>query len=318
MYTRRGGALARRFGSAVARGAVSLVVLGCTAEVAVRALGPTPRAQVVRPGGSVELYVQDGVPMWRDPEPHWRALEAADCADPTARHVSFVGDSILQVTGGPAEANFAYPLRAALGDGWCVHNAAQAGFVGRQKLVRAREQLRRHAPEVLVWEVWGEVGEPRLLGGTSYELSRYEVDAAGYPVLWWLPLPAALHRPLFRSSRAWEYSVLALGPDSRPWGEVQPMLDEILALPRAEGTTLELAYMPELERPFGEPSPVENRVHTALKGWAADQGVPQIDVGESFTGRHDHRALRLDPCCHYNAAGHAALAELFAEWVPTL
>ena len=132
-----------------------------SAEVAVRIVKPPPRAQVVRSGDEVEVYEQGGVPMWRNADPAWSALDAATCDDPSKRHLSFVGDSIFQVTGADWDANFTVSMARALGPDWCVHNSAQAGFTAPQKLVRAREQLSRHSPDVLIWEVWGEVDARR-------------------------------------------------------------------------------------------------------------------------------------------------------------
>ena len=157
-----------------------------------------------------------------------------------------------------------------------------------------------------------------MLGGVSYDLRRYRVDHEGYPVLWWLPIPGFVHQPLFRWSRAWEYTVLALGPEGERWGGVPPEFDEVKRLADACGVQLALAFLPELSRPFGEPPDVVDETHRSLKSWASTNGVPTVDVGQAFKGSYDHEAIRLDPCCHYNDAGHEALARLFLDWIPQL
>jgi hypothetical protein len=38
-----------------------------------------------------------------------------------------------------------------------------------------------------------------------------------------------------------------------------------------------------------------------------------VDLGERWAGKLDVAEVRLDQCCHYNARGHRALAELFRD-----
>ncbi len=287
-------------------------------ELVVRILNPPPRTQVVRPSDQRTLEVMDGVPLWRINDPEWRRIWAEDCLpEDEGRVVSFVGDSILQVTGGEPLDNFAYPLQELLGDAWCIHNVAQAGFIAEQKGALARRELAQHRPDVLVWEVWGERGHVVDLGGTYYGVGGYEVDEEGWPVWPVVPVPQALHRGLFRYSRLYEYAVLTLGVTQR-FNPVLPQFEAILAAADAADATLLLLIMPELERPFGEPTVVVNEVQDGVRAWARERHVPLIDVGQAWAGQLDYREVRLDPCCHYNPAGHQALAELIAPTVREL
>lgn len=163
----------------------------------------------------------------------------------------------------------------------------------------------------------GERGRTAKLGASLYNVGGYETDGEDYPVFPGLPLPSWVHQPLFRSSRAWEYAVLALAPTGR-YDDVVPLFDEVMAASQAAGTTLVLVFMPELERPFGAPSPIVDEVQERLRDWAREHGVPGVDVGRAFAGVLDHEQVRLDRCCHYNKSGHAALAGLFATMVRDL
>lgn len=297
---------------------LGLAAAAAVGEVAVRLLDPSPRTQIVRPHPERTLAVVDGVPLWRHAEPAWQALWGEDCVMPADGHVvSLVGDSILQVTETTPDVNVAVPLAATLGPSWCVRNVAQAGFVAEQKAVLAHDQLTRHHPDVLVWGVWGERGHVVDLGGSYYGVGGYETDDDGFPVWPSVPVPAALHHALFLHSRLYAYAVLTLAPTER-FDDVLPLFDGVLAHARETGTTLLLVVLPELERPFGEPPVVVDVVQQRVRAWAAEHHVPLVDVGQAWAGRLDHEAVRLDACCHYNAAGHAALAELLAPAIEEL
>ena len=45
-----------------------------------------------------------------------------------------------------------------------------------------------------------------------------------------------------------------------------------------------------------------------------DREVPLYEVARAFIDE-SHTDLRLDPCCHYNAKGHEALATVLARWI---
>src|SRR5690606_15190049 len=97
---------------------------------------------------------------------------------------------------------------------WCVRNHAQPGYTGNQKVATGLAALAALHPEAVLWEVWAkDVGDYALLGRDAYEVGKLVHDEAGYPV--WLPLPAAIHRPLFRHSALYAYATLALAPEDR-------------------------------------------------------------------------------------------------------
>ena len=90
-----------------------------------------------------------------------------------------------------------------------------------------------------------------------------------------------------------------------------------LGLVRELGAHLVLVVASPLDRPFAETAASLPRGHVLVRDWAAAHGVPWIDVAAAWT-HLDPRQLRLDPCCHLNAAGHQALAELLAGELTSL
>jgi hypothetical protein len=302
----------------VARWGFAAALAAGTAEVAVRAIDPAPRTQVVRPDAQRRLRDVRGVPAWERLGDGWpETLRGEGCVvGPGGKRVVFTGDSILQVTGEAAVDNFVVDLRARL-PGWCLHNVAEAGFIGEQKAAVALDALERGGVDAVVWEVWGERGHAVRHGEVVMHVGGYDVDDAGWPVVPWLPVPSALHDALMARSRAWAYAVLAIGPTGR-FAPVSPLFEGVRAATVAQGGRMALLVMPELERPFGEPSPVWDEVKAEVAGWAASSAVPSLDIGAAWAGKYDHEALRLDPCCHYNPAGHDALADTLAAWLPTV
>ena len=94
-------------------------------------------------------------------------------------------------------------------------------------------------------------------------------------------------------------------------------LDDIERLARTSGTKTAYLWFPPLDVPFSKT--VENHrngvavgpseLFARLRDWWANAGnVPFLDVATLLTN-DDVEALRLDPCCHYNEAGHRRLAE---------
>ncbi len=302
----------------VARWGMALGLAAATAEVAVRVLDPAPRTQVVRPDAQRRLREVGGVPAWERVGDGWpETLRGEGCVvGPGGKRVVFTGDSILQVTGALAEDNFVVDLRERL-PGWCLHNLAEAGFIGEQKAAVALAALQAGGVDAVIWEVWGERGHAVQHDDVVIHVGGYDVDAAGWPVLPWLPLPSPLHDALMSRSRAWAYTVLALGPTGR-FEPGSPLFERVRAATEGQGGRMALLVMPELERPFGEPSPVWDEVKAEVATWATERSVPSLDIGAAWTGTYDHEALRLDPCCHYNPTGHDALADTLASWLPAV
>lgn len=307
----------------LAFGALLLALVA--AELAVRVLRPTPRAQVIEGSRRVELRLSEGVPVWttRD-DPRARPDETCRAARPGAAQVVGLGSSIFYgVELAPAQT-WAPRVQALLdqaGLPTCVHNLSGPGFSALQKRQLLREVAAPLSPRVVLWELWGtDVLEYRMLGGRAWRMGVLRAGPDGYPNP--LSLPLAVNRLLFDSSAAWRYATAAIAPaEDRPAGDWNAVLDgpvaEALALAERSGGQLLLVAMPPLDRSFAESADGDDRMATQAARWiAARAGRPVrlLRAAELLRG-DDHVDLRLDDCCHYNEAGQARLAEVLAPHV---
>lgn len=297
---------------------LALALFALAAEGAMRVLRPTPPIQVVRERAPVPDL--DGVPMWRHDAP--RSNEACLTRHPDARVVAFSGDSIffgIEVPGPQAMTAVTQAiLDAAHGPGaWCVLNLSQAGFSFDQKRAWLRSVLARHRVDLVYWEVWpNDAARYVRVGDSIYNLAG--VDPADPEPLNRLGLPTAIDRALLRASRFYEYAMLLRVPrfDLTPeWlrDVYAPRLAALRDEVAAAGAALVLVLPPPLDRPF------------ASRGAGRDDArmlagvVERLDPGAVFLGEElgrlgvDHLAVRLDPCCHYNAEGHRVIGTLFAK-----
>ena len=294
-------------------------------EGLVRWMDPPPRAQVVRADGFSSddsgplLFELHGAPVWEQVGTSGR--RDLDCPQDGTRNVVLLGSSILYGVSLEQPETVSARLPALLGDGWCVSNWAQPAFSSQGKLAFAKEAIPSLRPEVVIWEVWtGDAGEYIRLGDTAYELASVSIDDEGYPAVNWLP--NAIHHTLFRRSRLWELGTLALkGRDNERYGkrwrdQVDEVLPELLSLTDQVGATLILAVFPSLDRPFIDSVNAYDEVqgYLPIYAWAKRQGVPLYEVAREMASE-SHEAVRLDPCCHYNARGHEALAPVLAGWI---
>lgn len=287
------------------------------AEASVRIFNWKPPLQMVRGHG---LRSVDGVPVWEQAsDRHNRA-----CVEqhPERLRVLFFGSSITFGVGLAAEQAFTTALQEQLNrerpaPGFCVLNFAQPGFAFEQKLVVAREEVARYRPALIMWEDWVEWRDYRIIGDTAYGLGDLKVRADGYVGL---PLvPDALNRVLFAHSRLYEYATLTMGeqiekvegpPFVPTW--VETRLVEVPRLAQAAGAKLIMYLAPPLDQPFEVLSRTPPDWHTIIRDWARGQGIQIFALQDELIGQ-DYQALRLDPCCHLNAAGHAALVPVMAR-----
>lgn len=308
-----------RAGSAAAAGAGGVVLSLLIGEALVRAVNPTPRAQVLVEGRNITLGETDGVVTWRTRDPEVDEEACAHSAAP--RHAVVVGSSILRGSGTTGPYVFTEQLRdRAEAAGWCVDNLSQPAFSSEQKRVVALEALRRaRPPDRLYWEVWQNDGGRYLRHeDMAINLGGYELDSAGRPR--WGSLPEAISGPLFEGSALWRYAVIALGASPAdqhdPVERWRKILDADL-LPVVEqakrtGTEVVLVVCPALDRSFAESEAKPHRGLGALWTFAGQHHLRWIRLEAALAGK-DYLALRADPCCHYNDVGHAALAEVFAS-----
>lgn len=297
-------------------GAVLAVALG---EVAIRVVGPMPRTQVVRQMPGIELTTLGGLPAWDiaiGPD-----LANADClARGPERTVAFVGDSIFVTTPGNTAAEvFTERLQARWDDegrAWCAVNVSRPGFTGPLKAAAALAEVAPLGVDLVVYGIWNEDGDPWRLDDAIYELASYARDARGYPRIPWLPAPAGVHRALFRHSALWRYAVLALG-HARPAPEVvrrrqQAPVDAVIDMAAASGAEVWAVQLPRLDVPFATSAATPQTTRAAVRAHAATRGaVPWVLAADLVA--YDVEALRLDSCCHYNDAGHEALARIFHD-----
>jgi hypothetical protein len=158
--------------------------------------------------------------------------------------------------------------------------------------------------------VWGEGPTYRKIGTTMYAVGSYAQDADGVPYVRSWPVPAVINSWLFRHSRFWEYAVLAMGAHAAE-DDVLPYHRRIIDETRAAGTQLVFGVFPDLQGPLSEGPRTKHAIHPPLRALAAEEGVPVVEVAE-LLGDVDVERVRLDPCCHYNAEGHALLGEVLA------
>lgn len=309
-----------------ARAAVGLgvgaLLAALSAELVVRVVQPTPRTQVVRTAelSQVELLELYGQPVWRVTEPEQRGLYDRPCRElvgEQGRVVVLVGDSILYMTSSTLAAdNVARHLERALGGveaGWCVVSGAMSGYGAQQKLATALDLIDRERADLVLWEVWGERPTYRRIGETLYGIGSYLRDEAEVPYVEAIPVPLAVNRWLFLRSRAWEYLVLALGAGAVD-DPVLHLHERFLDEAEAAGVRPLFVVFPDLGQPFDQPGSIVHLVHPPLRELVTGRGAPWVELRPLLVGL-DVEQIRLDPCCHYNAAGHEALAPILAELV---
>ena len=96
---------------------------------------------------------------------------------------------------------------------------------------------------------------------------------------------------------------------------VLPLLDDMLKLAQTHHGIVGLFMAPCLDKPFREQ--IGERAlfgpkwgsQKAAAQWADAHGVARVELAELLVNE-DYRAIRMDPCCHYNAVGHEVLARV--------
>ena len=300
---------------------VAVVCLGLAvglglAEITLRIARPTPPVQLVRGYG---LHAVDGVPVWEyASDRHNRA-----CVEqhPQRTRILFFGSSITFGSGLRADETFPTALEARLNQlrpspGYCVLNFAQAGFSFEQKYVVARREVARYRPALIMWEDWIEWMDYSLIGETAYGTSGYFVRPDGFIGI--AGVPDALNRILLLHSRLYEYLTLTFGERSGP-AVGDPMrafarnrLIKVPQLAQSVGAKLVLYLAPPLDRPFADSAASPPDWHAMILEFGRQHGIPVYLLQRELV-HEDYRELRLDSCCHYNAAGHRALAPVMAR-----
>lgn len=289
------------------------------AELWVRSGWWQPAAQIVRGYG---LRAVDGVPVWEQSTDR----QHRDCVaqHPERTRILFFGSSITYGVGLTADEAFTTALEAQLNawqpvPGFCVLNFAQPGFAFEQKLVVARAEVARYRPALILWEDWVEWRGYRMINDTAYGIGDLRVRDDGTVGL--RGVPDALNRVLFRHSRLYEYLTLAFGervvspPGPSPLRAfAETELAKVVALAESVGAGLVFYLAPPLDQPFAATVANPPEWHEPILAFARARGVPAYTLQEALRAE-DVTAVRLDPCCHFNAAGHRALVPIMEELI---
>lgn len=305
-------------------GYVALTVAGVLAgivlaEALIRIVRVMPRTQVVRGHG---LRAVDGVPIWEGSTD--RQNRACTEAHPERRRILVFGSSISYGTDLAPEETFPFALQARLNalrptPGFCVLNFAQPGYQFEQKNVVAHVEVPRYRPALILWESWVEWRQLRIIGDAAYSISDYALRPDG--LIGISGVPDRLNRILFLHSRLYEYLALAYGDLASLPPERENMtafantrLAETVRLARSMGAPLVMYFAPPLDRPFADTAASPTPSNLVLLDFSRAHGIPTYFLAQALTDQ-DHRELRLDPCCHFNAKGHHALAAVMERIV---
>ncbi len=300
------------------------MVLGLIAGVAIvetaLRLGVwTPPVQKVRGNG---LRSVDGVPVWEPATDRYHR----ECVErhPERRRILFFGSSITFGTGLTAADTFTTALEARLNEirptpGFCVLNFAQAGFAFEQKYAVARIEVARYEPDLIMWENWVEWTDYRLIGDTAYGVRDLRIRKDGFVGV--AGVPDGLNRVLFLHSRLYQDLALLFGERVEtapgPHGVTvfaNERLSRIPGLAETVGATLVMYPAPPLDTPFSATAAALPDWHARLLEFTEARAIPTYPLQRELIDE-DYLALRLDPCCHFNAAGHRALVPIMERIV---
>jgi hypothetical protein len=231
---------------------------------------------------------------------------------PRAAGALFFGDSITYGIGLQNEELFTNLVEARLNaaqpaPGWCVMNFAQPGYGFEQSLAVAREEIPRQRPAVVLFEFWAIGRSYRMLGDSAYDVDAYRLRGAGFPAVryGWL-IPNALNRLAVHALGGLPFFCADLR-GHRLEATLPPLL-------RSVGARGVYFLATPLHQPFARSITDAFQVQWtgAVLGAARRSGVTAIRLEEALRAE-DYLALRQDPCCHFNAAGHRAIAAVLAR-----
>lgn len=319
---------------------LALTAAALVAELAVRAINPTPRVQVFRPGdrtgaaGDRVMVNEGGIPTWTFPDAAPRYNLDCPTRHPNAPRVLVLGSSIFAGVSIEPERVFTRLLDTQLfpGEPVCVLNLAEPAYSFQNQAQVLRKHIEALQPDLIVWEMWSNSPWPyQMVGDTAYRFHSLIVgeDGTPNPLRTWPPL----HRWLLPRSRVYELTVLTLATELHPaWnhrhvvgftaGELRTTLrwvTEELQVP------VLAVFCPKLDRSFEQQRDGRGTDDDADAAYAhyrlMDQAlqaieVPTLHLDERFIELGvTPEQVRLDPCCHYNEAGQQVLVDAIA---PTL
>jgi hypothetical protein len=155
--------------------------------------------------------------------------------------------------------------------------------------------------------------EYSLIGETAYGTSGYVIRPDGFIGI--AGVPDRLNRVLLLHSRLYEYLTLSFGerfnrePEQEAKAFVSDRLIRVPQLAESVGAKLVLYLAPPLDRPFAETAASLPDWHRLIVDFAQAHGIPVYPLQLELIDQ-DYLKIRQDPCCHYNAEGHRALASV--------
>jgi len=279
-------------------------------EITVREVKPTPPVQLVPPEGG--LRDLDGTPVWGTS--HDREHRACVEAHPERVRIFLTGSSITFGVALDEQDVFTSRLERRLNElrpdpGFCVLNFAQPAYGFEQKYAVARAEVPRYRPALVLWEGWPEWGPYRMMGGFAVNVRGLRLRPDGYAGM--IGVPDGINHLLFDDSAFYRYADLAIGGRDRDTEAntlvPEQALDKVLALATSVGGQLVLFPSTRLDRPFAESV---DFIDHAYLDFARQRNVPLYGLARELVNE-DYSALRIDPCCHFNAEGHRVLARVF-------
>lgn len=302
--------------------ALAVALFAGVAEGVVRYLRPPPRVQIIDPSSDkIVLSVHDGVPLWHFYQEPGLVRDGGCDADDSV-DVAIVSDSILWVADVESfdEQRLLHHLRNDLTDlGACVVDVSAAGYVPYQQFEAMKLAQAERGIDLALFVVWKPSGRYRLVGTRWWGLGTDQMNDAGLPLAP-VPMPAFAHAWLLEHSAAWRYVTSAVLPPSLE-GVGRDAVDYLAAIDwaRENGVRLIFVEATSLSKPLSVTAREDAKA--AGYGWvvgvreaAAAAGFPYVRLAEVLADQ-DVEAIRHDLCCHYNGAGHAAMAEHFVPMV---
>ncbi len=279
---------------------------------------PVPRVQQLLELDSNGLTYVDGVPTWHSSHQHEERWNL-DCIEDGQADVVILGSSIFHGVRLQAAETLGPQLASLLATGEaspCIVNLAQPGSAfpnQRASLLQHSDTLR---PKLVIWEMWhNSVNQFQVVGEAAYNFGSMRLDSQGLPNTW--GLPAGLNRALFSSSHLYRFFDLKLAKKgSRKqldvWGQfVEGPLASAVDELRAQGIAVLLVFTPQLSKPFSDQTLEFKPTYSLVSDWAKEHDVRFVDLAVVLAGT-DPVSVRLDPCCHYNAAGTRRVAQALA------
>jgi lysophospholipase L1-like esterase len=225
------------------------------------------------------------------------------------RRVVFLGDSLTFGWGVEEDRSFAHLLEVSLGEAGPteVLNFGTGNYNTTQEVELFLERGRDFRPEQVVVFYFINDAEPVPAKSSLSFLARFRIVT-----FYWSRLKQLAAR-FFPTQTFREYYANLYEPDQPGWQETRAAFRRLAEVCRADGVDLRVVLLPELhaldEYPF-------DREYRAVAEFLRDEGIPVLDVTESFSDVTDPQSLwvSLDDA-HPNAEAHRRIAEASRSFI---